>query len=209
MLTCIPARTAWCRYQISERQSLIVTALLCSEECRLHVLFEGKKQLHATRRVRGEFVSSKRSVQEIGESRSSHEGIARDVSERHGPIGKEALLRCFAEEHVRAFMPRVLSDHADDVQHGFLFAFEDLQEGAILVEKHARNATPSTGFACLLQHGLKLRLGEEMNGSACANYMKHPTLNSSKRIARKVSAMRFRCVHLWTDRVIVAASQGH
>jgi hypothetical protein len=52
VLTCIPARTAWCRYQISERQSLIVTALLCSEEYRLHVFFKRQKQPHAVRRVR-------------------------------------------------------------------------------------------------------------------------------------------------------------
>jgi hypothetical protein len=157
----------------------IVKVELSRKDGSLHALFEGKKQFHATRGVPGEFVSSKRSVQEIGESGSSHNGITRHVSECHGPIGKEALLRCFAEEHVRVFVPRVLSDHADEFQHGFLLALEDLQEGATLVEKHARNTMPGTGSACFFQYGLKLRLGEEMNGSACANYMKHPTLDWS------------------------------
>jgi len=69
--------------------------------------------------------------------------------------------------------------------HGFLIAFEDLQEAAILVEKYSRNANLSIGFAGLFQHGLKFSLGEEMRGGACANYMKHLFPGSWKSLVEK------------------------
>jgi hypothetical protein len=74
---------------------------------------------------------------------------------------------------------------ADEFHHGFLIAFEDLQKAAILVEKYSRNSNLSIGFASLFQHGLKVRLREEMRGSACANYMKHLTGAFSKSLLEK------------------------
>jgi hypothetical protein len=102
---------------------------------RLHVLFERKKQPHAIRWAIREFDSGKRSVQKIGESGNAFRRIVSQVPESHGPVGKEAMLRCSAQKYLKVFVSVVFFDAADEFHHGFLIAFEDLQKGAILVEK--------------------------------------------------------------------------
>ena len=83
------------------------------------------------------------------------------------------MLRCSAQEHLKVFVSVVFFNPAREFHHCLLIAFEDLQEGAIiLVEKYSRNANLSIGFAGLFQHRLKFSFGEEMRGGAYANYMK-------------------------------------
>ena len=45
------------------------------------------------------------------------------------------MLRCSAQKHLKVFVSEVFFDAADEFHHGFLITFEDLQKGAILVEK--------------------------------------------------------------------------
>src|ERR1700686_10084 len=95
------------------------------------------------------------------------------------------MLRCSAQEHLKVFVSVVFFNPAREFHHCFLIAFEDLQEGAILVEKYSRNANLSIGFAGLFQHGLKFSFGEEMRGGAYANYMKHLIPDSPKSLLEK------------------------
>jgi hypothetical protein len=95
------------------------------------------------------------------------------------------MLRCSAQEHLKVFVSVVFFNPAREFHHGFLIAFEDLQEAAILVEKYSRNANLGIGFAGLFQNGLKFGLGEEMRGGACANYMKHLIPDSPKSLLEK------------------------
>ena len=50
----------------------------------------------------------------------------------------------------------------DDIHHGFLLAFEDLQKGATLIEEHPRNAKLGIGFTGFYQQCFKLSFGEEL-----------------------------------------------
>ena len=84
------------------------------------------------------------------------------VSDGHAPIGKETVLRCFSKENEKAFVSRVFLKLVDDIHHGFLLAFEDLQKGATLIEEHPRNAKLGIGFTGFYQQCFKLSFGEEL-----------------------------------------------
>lgn len=134
---------------------------------------EEAEEIDAAAGIEGEGSAGERRVDEIGEAAAIRERLLGQVVEAHGHVGKEAAFRRTAHENENVRVARVLGDGVGELRDGLFFAFEALQEVAVLIEEHTSDAEGIVFGAGALEHVFDFGNIEIFRGGADIDDAKH------------------------------------